>query len=91
MTDKIKSIKISYEEFIDINFKAPSKFYILNAAGEYHFVCTNSREAAQMVIDEEYSFNKYKVRCMTIEKTKSKLESGDLSCRGTSTRRGQKK
>ena len=47
---------------------------------------------AQAVADDYSGVKgKYKVVAAKISKTKSKLESGGLSCTGTSTKRWQKK
>ena len=67
-----------------------SNFYIINALGEYIFYLTRSRADAQMQANEDYD-GRYTIRTVKDSKTKSKLESGLLSCYGTATRKGQKK
>lgn len=88
---EVKNVKITYDQFTDMDFVFPGTFYVLNALGEYHFICTSSRKIAQEYVDSVYSPGRYKVVCVKLQKTTSKLESGGLSCTGTSTRRGQKR
>lgn len=70
---------------------APSNFYCINALGERVFFKTKNRALAQEACDELYGKGRYVIRAVKDQKNKSKLESGGLSCTGTSTRRGQKK
>ena len=69
----------------------PSNLYIINALGDRLFFKTKDRAAAQAKADELYGKGRYTVRTVKDMKTKSKLESGLLSCYGTATRKGQKK
>ena len=69
---------------------AKSNWYILDALGNRVYYLTRNRADAQRQADEDYG-GKYTVRAVKDQKSKSKLESGGLSCTGTSTRRGQKK
>lgn len=69
----------------------PSGLYIINALGDYVFFMTRDRKKAQSKCNEIYGENKYTVRTTSDKKTKSRLESGGVSCHGTQTRRGQKK
>jgi len=91
MTEKkkkeIKNEKITYAQFTDMDYVFPGTFYVLNALGEYHFICTSSRAEAQKFVDEVYSPGRYTVVCVKLQKTVSKSESGELSCRGTATRK----
>lgn len=68
-----------------------SNFYCINALGERVFFKTKNRALAQEACDELYGKGRYVIRAVKDQKNKSKLESGGLSCTGTSTRRGQKK
>lgn len=89
MADKkkeIKNQKITYAQFTDMDYVFPGTFYILNALGEYHFICTSSRTEAQKFVDETYSPGRYTVVCVKLQKTVSKLESGGYSVTGTATR-----
>lgn len=78
---------VDYQTFTDYLFIPPSTFYIQNAMGEYWFVHTSSRVAAQEYIDSVYGKNRYTVVASKLQKTVSKSESGELSCRGTATRK----
>lgn len=82
---------VKFEVFSQWDFIPPGSYYIRDAAGNYIFLKTSDRALAQSHIDNEYGKGKYKVVPTKIEKTKSKLESGGLSCTGTATRRGQKR
>lgn len=73
-------------DFNDIDFVEPSKWRIMNALGEMVYFCCQKREKAQEICDEMYGKGRYTVRTSSTVKTKSKLESGDYSCRGTQTR-----
>lgn len=78
---------IDYNTFTDYEFNPPSTFYIQNATGEYIFVHTSSRQVAQEYIDSVYGKSHYTVVASKLQKTVSKSESGELSCRGTATRK----
>jgi hypothetical protein len=78
---------VDYQTFTDYLFIPPSTFYIQNAMGEYWFVHTSSRVAAQEYIDSVYGKGRYTVVASKLQKTVSKSESGELSCRGTATRK----
>lgn len=90
MTD-LKVTVISYEEFTSIEFTPPSTFYVMSATQDYYFFHTSKRDVAQAEADELFGKGRYTVKASKMQKTKSKLESGGLSCSGTSTRRGQKR
>lgn len=91
MTEKKKELKItvvSFEEFGDIDFVPPSTFFYKNAMGDFTFIHTSSRLKAQEYVDEVTGVkNKYLVIASKLQKTKVKNESGELSCRGTATRK----
>ena len=76
------------EERFILNSK--SNWYILDALGNRVYYLTRNRADAQRQADEDYD-GRYKIRAVKDQKTKSKLESGLLSCYGTATRKGQKK
>lgn len=88
---KQRVTKVSFEEFSGIDFMPPATFFIQNAMGEYIFIHTSKRNIAQEWVDENYGKGRYTVKASKLQATKSKLESGGLSCTGTATRRGQKK
>lgn len=92
MTQKvIKTVVVEFEEFSEWDFIPPGSFYIRMASGDYLFLKTSNRSEAQAFINDEYGKGKYTVIPAKIQKTVSRLESGGLSCTGTSTRRGQKR
>lgn len=66
-----------------------SNWYILDAMGNRVYYLTRNRADAQRQADEDYD-GRYKIRAVKDQKTKSKLESGLLSCYGIATRKGQK-
>lgn len=88
---KQRITKVSFAEFADIEFVPPATFFIQNAMGEYIFIHTSKRLLAQEWVDENYGKGRYTVKASKLQATKSKLESGGLSCTGTATRRGQKR
>lgn len=67
---------------------APSNFYCINALGERIFFKTKNRALAQEACDELYGKGRYVIRAVKDQKTKSKMESGGLSCSGSNSRRG---
>jgi len=92
VTEKKKVVKtedVSYEQFSQWDFMPPGSFYIRTAMGDYLFLKTSDRKAAQDKVNELYGKGKYTVVAAKMETTKSRLENGGYSCTGTSTRRGQ--
>lgn len=87
----IKTVDVEFDTFSEWDFVPPGSFYIRPASGDYLFLKTSDRKAAQDFINEQYGVGKYAVIPAKIQKTKSRLESGGLSCTGTATRRGQQK
>lgn len=89
---EIEAVTISYEDFTSYDHIPIGNFYFKNAIGDIIYLKTSSRELAQAWIDNYAGIkDKYKAIPSKIFKTKSKLESGGLSCTGTSTKRGQKR
>lgn len=86
---EIKTVDVSFIDFTDPEFIPPGSFYIRNAFGEYVFYKTGERAKAQEAANKVYGKGKYTVVAAKLEKGGSKLESGEYSVRGTSTRRGQ--
>lgn len=66
---------------------AKSNWYILDALGNRVYYLTRNRADAQRQADLDYD-GKYTVRAVKDQKSKSKLESGGLSCSGSNSRRG---
>lgn len=85
-----KEAEVWSEEEERFVLNAKSNWYILDALGNRVYYLTRNRADAQRQADEDYD-SKYKIRAVKDQKSKSKLESGGLSCYGTATRRGQKK
>lgn len=85
------TVVVKFDQFTDPDFIPPGSFYIRDASGDYLFIKTSDRKAAQDHADKEYGKGKYAVIPTKDQKTKSRLESGGLSCYGTATRRGQQK
>ena len=87
---KVKNPKVTivnYETFTDYLFIPPATFYIQSATGDYWFVHTSDRRIAQEYIDSVFDKGKYTIKASKLQKTVSKSESGELSCRGTATRK----
>ena len=79
--DKIKTTIVSYEEFSDYDFIPVANFFIKDALGQFIFIHSSDRALCQRWVDENYGVGKYKVVASKLQKTKSKLESGEYSCR----------
>ena len=68
---------------------APSNFYVLISTGDRIFYKTRDRAKAQAQADIDFPpKGKYRIRSVNDQKGKSKLESGGLSCAGSTSRRG---
>ena len=87
---ELKSTVLSYDQYTQM-IDPPSTFFIRDAVGQYVFIHTSDRAKAQAYVDEHYGKGKYTVIASRLQKTKSKLESGEISVRGVATRKGQKK
>lgn len=88
---KQKITVIDFNTFSSLEFVPPATFFIQNAMGDYVFIHTAKRQVAQDWVDSEYGKGRYTVKASKLQATKSKLESGGLSCTGTATRKGQKR
>jgi hypothetical protein len=55
---KVKITIVTFEEFTDIDFRAPTAYYIRNALGEYVYFHTRDRLEAQKICDETYGKSK---------------------------------
>lgn len=82
----MKTTIIEKSVFESLDFKAPAKYYYINAFGDAVFIHVRSREDAEQYIVENYGKGFYKIRTSSLEKP-----SGDVTVRGTQTRRGQRK
>ncbi len=83
---KQKITVIDFATFSSLEFVPPATFFIQNAMGDYVFIHTAKRQVAQDWVDSEYGKGRYTVKASKLQATKSKLESGGLSCTGTATR-----
>jgi hypothetical protein len=88
---EMKTVVVEFKEFTSPDFIPYGSYYIRDAKGNYIFMKTSDRLSAQAYVNEQYGKGKYTVIPSKTEKTKSRLESGGLSCTGTATRRGQQK
>ena len=94
MTDKpIESVvvpeseaEIYSEEEGRFILNSKSNWYILDALGNRVYYLTRNRADAQRQADLDYGKGRYTIRAVKDQKSKSKLESGGLSCYGTATR-----
>lgn len=87
----VKTETVTFEQFSAWDFIPPGTFFIRNALGDYVFLKTSDRKAAQDTVNAEYGKGRYTVVAAKDVVSKSKLESGGYSCTGTTTRRGQKR
>lgn len=87
----VKTVAVDYNTFTEWDFIPPGSFFIRDASGWYIFIKTSDRKVAQDHINNEYGKGKYTVIPTKDQKSKSRLESGGLSCYGTATRKGQKR
>lgn len=58
---KCKTTVITFEEFTDLEFKAPSAFYLRNSLGEYVYFHTRDRSVAQGWANEIYGVGFYNI------------------------------
>lgn len=72
------------EEAFVINFR--SNFYIINSLGQYIFYHSRDRGAVQRLVDETYGKGFF-----TVRQAKQSSGSGNYTCVGVATRKGQRK
>jgi hypothetical protein len=60
------TVSFTFDEFTDMEFEPPAKFFIMTAMQEYVFVRTRSRALAQETVDSIYGVGKYKVKASSI-------------------------
>ncbi len=77
---------VDYGQFTDIDFQPPATFFSRSAMGDYYFWHTRERQKAQAACDELFGIGRYTVHTSKMQKGR-----GELTCRGTQTRRGQRK
>lgn len=83
MGKSIKQTVIKFDQRIEEDFKEPSRYYIVDAMGDYIYFHCRERSTAQAEVDEIYGKNKYLIRSGKMEKG-----SGEYTCTGSNTRRG---
>lgn len=89
---ELKVTTVTYEDFTAYDYICQAAFYFKDALGQIHMLHSSKRDECQAWVDENYPpKGKYKVIASRNLKTKSKQENGDVSVRGVSTRRGQKR
>ncbi|CEF89154.1 hypothetical protein [Pseudomonas phage vB_PaeM_PAO1_Ab03] len=86
MSSTPRTTVVTFQDFSALDFAPPATWYIQNAMGDYVFVHTRDRMEAQTFVDEEYGKGRYTVKASKMQQAK-----GDLTCRGTATRKGQRK
>lgn len=84
---ELKITVCTYEEVNDPEFESPSNFFIVNALQETIFIHTRDRTKAVEWVKEHYD-GKYALKVVKDVKGKRKGESGEVSCRGTTSARG---
>lgn len=65
MSKVVETIRITFDDFTCPDFNHPSKWFILDALGDYVFIKTRKRDVAQQWVDSEYGQGKYSVRSYT--------------------------
>jgi hypothetical protein len=63
-----KTTIVNYADYADPEFKAPSRYYIKNAMGDYMFIHTRTRNEAQEWLNETHGKGFYTVRSYGISK-----------------------
>lgn len=79
----VKTVVVTIEETQDPDFKEPSRWFVQNAMGDMVYFCCQKREKAQQACDDMYGKGRY-----TIKTTATVKNKGDVSARGTNSRRG---
>lgn len=59
-------LTFTFEQFTDIEFQVPCKFFYMDSMQNYIFIRTRSRAKAQAYIDEIHGKGKYTVKAATI-------------------------
>ena len=97
MTTKIETFTLTRQQYNAIISKeveedslvgiSLSKYFVINALGDYVFIRTRDRAKAQAWVDEEYGKGKYRVRT----NTQDGASADTASCRAVETRKSQAK
>jgi hypothetical protein len=77
----MKTTTVTYEQFSQLEFKAPSTFYVRLADGNYLYVHSRSRDKAQSLIVNEYGVGHYTVKASKLTQSKPKYLGHNISAR----------
>lgn len=78
--DEVEYWDDELQEFV---FNPRAKYYVIDSLGQYHFISTRDRLAAQRWSDEYFGKNKYVVRV-----AKEGKGSGNYTVSGSNSRKG---
>lgn len=67
MTKPIATTTVSFSDFADPTFTAPSRFYYKDAMGDFVFIHLRTRALAQEYLNTVYGKGFYKVRSYGVE------------------------
>jgi len=82
MSKSIKTSVVSFDDFNDLDFVSPSRWFIFTSMNEYLFIHVRDRQVAQDYVDAEYGKGRYKIRTVKV------IKSGKgLTVSGSETRR----
>lgn len=88
MSKTPETIIVPFEQYSQYDFLDPAYYFFKTAMGDRVYIKTSDRRLAQEVADEWSGIKgKYTVIAAKTSKTKSRRESGELSCRGIATRK----
>lgn len=72
----MKTTTISYDEFTAPDYEDVATYYIKTALGDFMYIHTKSRKAAQEFVDSEYGKGKYTVRASKMTQPKEPINLG---------------
>lgn len=84
----MKTTVVSLAEMEDEDFKFPSKYFFINALSQAVFLHCRSRPEAEEYVAQNYGKGFYKIRTSSLEKNICGKKNGELSVRGSNTRKG---
>ena len=87
MSKELKITVVDYNTFTDYEFIPPATFFVMDSLQNYHFIHTSDRKVAQDWCDDYFGKSKYTVKASKEQKSKSRMESGEYSASGTTTRK----
>jgi hypothetical protein len=80
---EVKTTRINFQDTHGEEFHEPSKFFVRDGLGDHVYFHCRTRDAAQAACDEMYGKGKYLIRTTATIKPR-----GDVSARGTNSRKG---